>query len=84
MVFHYYLSTRSSHSELSLLASCQEGHKHLFLSQDSDPNSFVKGQEDRVKDRRVEAPTVPTPLTNSGTHLVQTLTSCSVYRQPAT
>lgn len=73
-----HLSTAGTHAELRLLASCQEGDKHLFPPKDSDPDGSVEGQEDRVQGSGVEAQTAPAPLTKPGTLLIQTLTARSV------
>lgn len=74
-MLHFHLNARGTHTELCLLASCQEGDKYLLLSQDSDPNSFVKGQEDRVQRNGSEAEAAPAPPTHSCTQLIQTLTT---------
>lgn len=73
-----HLSAAGTHTELCLLASCQEGDEHLFPPQDSDPNSFVEGQEDGVQRGGSEARTTPAPPTNPGPRLIQTLTARSV------
>lgn len=44
-----YLSTAGTHTELSLLSTCQEGSKHLFGPQDSNSNTFVEGQKDGLQ-----------------------------------
>lgn len=43
-----HLSAAGAHTELNLLTFRQEGDKHLFLPEDSDPNAFVEGQEYRL------------------------------------
>ena len=73
-----HLNAAASHAELGLSASCKKGDKHLFLSKDPDPNTFVEGQEDRLQGRGSQDLVVPVPLPNLGTLLIQTAPSGSV------
>lgn len=61
-----YLSTAGTHTELCLLSSCQEGHKHLCVPQDSHSDRFIEGQENGVQGCSSEAQIAPAPSTNSG------------------
>lgn len=77
-----HLCAAGAHAELHLLASCQEGDKYLFPPENTDPDTFVEGQEDWAQEGGSEA--APAPAANPGTLLVQTLAACSVQAQPAT
>ncbi len=70
-----HLSAAGTHAELGLLTSCKKGNKHFFPPQDSDPHSFVEGQEDGMQRGGSEAVTAPAPPTNPGAFLIQTLTA---------
>lgn len=70
-----HLSAAGTHTEFCLLAFCQKRDKHLFLLEDSDPDSFVKGQEDGMQGSGSHAQSAPSPPTNPGTRLIQTLTA---------
>ncbi|TNN37089.1 hypothetical protein EYF80_052751 [Liparis tanakae] len=51
-----HLNAAVTHAELRLLTSCQEGDKHLFPPEDSDPNAFIEGQEDGLQGRTAGPP----------------------------
>lgn len=79
-----HLCAAGAHAELHLLASRQEGDKNVFPPENTDPDTFVEGQEDWAQEGGSEADAAPAPAANPGTLLVQTLAACSVQAQPAT
>lgn len=79
-----HLCAACAHAKLHLLASRQEGDKNLFPPENTDPDTFVEGQEDGAQEGGGEADAAPAPAPNLGTVLVQTLAACSVQAQPVT